>query len=169
MREFGAATQGKGRTEMTNEPGIATKPLAIEWTDDLAAIEWNELAGGSLSALSTANPALGHHLLVELYGCEAESLCGVERIEHVMLDAARASKASVVTHHFHSFKPYGVSGAVIIQESHYTIHTWPEYGYAAVDLFFCSYDVDVDKAIAVFQEALHPQRVKLMLVRRGRV
>ncbi|HEY0868366.1 MAG TPA: adenosylmethionine decarboxylase, partial [Fimbriimonas sp.] len=82
-------------------------------------------------------PSLGSHLLVELFGCDGRMLEQESYVGSAMHEAARESKATVVAESFHEFKPYGVSGAVIIQESHYTIHTWPEHRYAAIDLFYC--------------------------------
>lgn len=112
-------------------------------------------------------PALGSHLLVELYGCERNKLELQHTVEEAMLDAARRSEASIVTSSFHEFRPYGVSGAVIIEESHYTIHTWPEHGYAAVDLFYCSESVKVDKAVEALSEHFRPTRTRFLVVRRG--
>jgi S-adenosylmethionine decarboxylase len=83
-----------------------------------------------------------------------------------MVEAAQNSNASLVTDSFHEFKPFGVSGAVIIQESHFTIHTWPEHGYAAVDLFYCS-NIAVDKGIETLQRYFKPKRTGYMVVRRG--
>lgn len=80
---------------------------------------------------------LGRHILVEYYNCDENLLKSPELIEKAMNEAAIRSGATIVNSVFHHFNPYGVSGAVIIQESHLTIHTWPEYGYAAVDLFTC--------------------------------
>ena len=112
-------------------------------------------------------PSLGSHLLVELFGCKGESLEREDFVGKAMRDAADASKATVVEQSFHEFKPYGVSGAVIIQESHYTIHTWPEHGYAAVDLFYCGGTVLVHRAVEVLQERFEPSRIKFLVVRRG--
>lgn len=112
-------------------------------------------------------PSLGSHLLVELYGCSMASLEREDFVGAAMREAADASKATVVEQSFHEFKPYGVSGAVIIQESHYTIHTWPEHGYAAVDLFYCGGSVQVHKAIDVLRERFEPSRLKFLVVRRG--
>lgn len=112
-------------------------------------------------------PSLGSHLLIELYGCDSELL---ERENHVggaMRTAAVESEATVVEQSFHEFKPFGVSGAVIIQESHYTIHTWPEHRYAAVDLFYCGGGIKVHKAIDVLREQFRPERIKFLVVRRG--
>jgi len=84
-----------------------------------------------------------------------------------MLDAAEVSRATIVAESFHEFKPYGVSGAVIIQESHYTIHTWPEHAYAAVDLFYCGGTIHVHRAVQLLTERFKPKRMKFLIVRRG--
>jgi len=112
-------------------------------------------------------PSLGSHLLIELYGCESETLKYEKSVATTMLDAAAASEATIVTDSFHEFKPFGVSGAVVIQESHYTIHTWPEYRYAAVDLFYCGGAIAVHKAVDMLQERFKPERMKFLVVRRG--
>ena len=112
-------------------------------------------------------PSLGSHLLIEMFGCDRGSLEKKESVGQAMMDAAKASEATVVTESFHEFMPYGVSGAVIIQESHYTIHTWPEHGYAAVDLFYCGGTIHVDRAIDVLREQFKPGRIKFLVVRRG--
>lgn len=112
-------------------------------------------------------PSLGSHLLIELFDCHKESLELEKSVGKAMRDAAVESEATVVAQSFHEFKPWGVSGAVIIQESHYTIHTWPEHGYAAVDLFYCGGTVHVDKAVDVLRERFQPKRIKFLVVRRG--
>lgn len=112
-------------------------------------------------------PSLGSHLLVELFDCDQESLKHETGVGSTMREAADRSLATVVAQSFHEFKPWGVSGAVIIQESHYTIHTWPEHGYAAVDLFYCGGTVHVHKAIDVLMERFKPERMKFLVVRRG--
>lgn len=111
--------------------------------------------------------SLGSHLLVELYGCEGTSLELEITVGAAMKEAAMESEATVVADSFHEFKPYGVSGAVIIQESHYTIHTWPEHGYAAVDLFYCGGTVKVRRAVEVLEARFKPKRIKFLVVRRG--
>jgi S-adenosylmethionine decarboxylase len=111
-------------------------------------------------------PSLGSHLLVEFYGCDQKSLELESLVRQAMVEAAQNSNASLVTDSFHEFKPFGVSGAVIIQESHFTIHTWPEHGYAAVDLFYCS-NIAVDRAIETLQRFFKPKRTGYMVVRRG--
>lgn len=85
---------------------------------------------------------LGRHILAEFYDCDPNILNNAELIENNMVQAAKEAKATIVQQNFHHFSPYGVSGVVVIAESHLTIHTWPEYGYAAVDLFTCGDSVD---------------------------
>lgn len=111
--------------------------------------------------------SLGSHLLVELFGCDKQSLEEERTVGTAMRNAAVASEATVVAESFHEFQPYGVSGAIVIQESHYTIHTWPEHGYAAVDLFYCGGTVKVHKAVRVLREKFKPERIKFLVVRRG--
>ncbi len=86
--------------------------------------------------------ALGRHLLVELFSCNAEILDDLEKIEVLMKEAARLSGATIVESVFHRFQPHGISGVVVIAESHLAIHTWPEHGYAALDFFTCGADID---------------------------
>jgi S-adenosylmethionine decarboxylase len=81
--------------------------------------------------------ALGQHLLIELYGCDPGVLDDLERVQQVMLRAAELVSASVIDVVSHKFQPWGVTVVVAIAESHLSVHTWPEYGYAAVDVFTC--------------------------------
>ena len=80
---------------------------------------------------------LGKHILLELYECPFEKLNDLAFLEQALKKAASTMGATVVNSNFHHFSPIGISGVVIIQESHLTIHTWPEYNYAAVDIFTC--------------------------------
>ncbi|NGP89894.1 adenosylmethionine decarboxylase [Fodinibius halophilus] len=86
--------------------------------------------------------ALGRHILVELYNCDNEKINDVAYIESSMLAATRASGATIISHNFHKFSPHGVSGVVVIAESHVSIHSWPEYNYAAIDIFTCGDTID---------------------------
>lgn len=85
---------------------------------------------------------LGRHVLAEFYNCDENILNDHKLIENYMVQAAKEANATIVTSNFHMFNPWGVSGVVVIQESHLTIHTWPEYGYAAIDLFTCGDEVN---------------------------
>ena len=80
---------------------------------------------------------LGRHLIAEFYGCDFDVLNSVDDIRKHMCDAAVKIGATVLGEKFHQFTPQGVSGTVVIAESHLSIHTWPEVGYVAVDIFTC--------------------------------
>src|SRR5688572_32858609 len=86
--------------------------------------------------------ALGRHILVEFTNCNADILNDVDVVEKSMVAAAKTAGATVINSTFHHFSPWGISGVVVIQESHLAIHTWPEFGYAAVDLFTCGETVN---------------------------
>lgn len=112
---------------------------------------------------------LGRHILVEYYNCNKEILKDHKIIEENMKEAAIVSNTTIVTSCFHKFNPWGVSGAVIIQESHLTIHTWPEYGYASVDLFTCGDTVNPWLAFKYLEDALKTERSESTEVARGLV
>ena len=96
---------------------------------------------------NSAAVALGRQMTVEFYECSARILADVRRMEEIFLEAARISGAHVVNSNFHSFAPQGVSGVLVISESHFAVHAWPEHDYAAVDLFTCGEGVDFDLAV----------------------
>ncbi len=111
--------------------------------------------------------ALGRHLLADYYNCPAEVLSDCDLIEEFMTKAAILAGATVVDQVFHTFNPYGISGTVIIAESHLAIHTWPEYGYAAIDLFTCGDSVDPWIAFQFLKKTLHAKEAKTREIRRG--
>ena len=111
--------------------------------------------------------ALGRHLLLELKICNEEVLDDLNFIKDCLNEAAIESGATVVGESFYHFSPYGVSGVVNIAESHIAIHTWPEYRYAAVDVFTCGNDVDPEKAARWITEKLEAQSHSLIELRRG--
>lgn len=111
--------------------------------------------------------SLGKHLLVEYYDCNIEVLDDVERIKNAMVKAAELSGATVINDTFHHFSPFGVSGVVVIAESHLAIHTWPEYGFAAVDLFTCGEEVDPWIAFNYLKDVLNSKYFTVMEMRRG--
>lgn len=105
------------------------------------------------------------HLLVELW--DAGSLSDIRAVEAALIRAAQESGATVLHSYMHPFGAQkGVSGVVVLAESHIAIHTWPERGYAAVDVFMCG-ACDPYRAVAVFREAFKPARVEISEHRRG--
>jgi S-adenosylmethionine decarboxylase proenzyme len=111
--------------------------------------------------------ALGKHLLIELYSCDRKLLNDASYIEKVMTEAADISGATIVQTVFHTFNPYGVSGIVVIAESHLAIHTWPEYGYAAVDVFTCGDDIDPYISYEYIKKKLKARNAYLSEIKRG--
>jgi S-adenosylmethionine decarboxylase proenzyme len=95
----------------------------------------------------------GTHLLVECRDCNREALNDALALEKALRAAARAIGATVLSATFHAFFPHGVTGVLLLAESHLSIHTWPEHGYAAVDLFTCG-EGDPRAALPVLREAL---------------
>ncbi|MDD3593388.1 MAG: adenosylmethionine decarboxylase [Candidatus Gastranaerophilales bacterium] len=110
---------------------------------------------------------LGRHILAEFFDCNPNVLNNLELIEKKMTDAAVACGATVVQTCFHMFNPHGVSGVVIISESHLAIHTWPELGYAAVDLFTCGENCDPKVAYEFLKNAFNSKSGSYSELRRG--
>jgi len=110
---------------------------------------------------------LGRHILAEFYGCNSNILNNMELIEEMMVDAAVECGATVVEKSFHMFSPYGVSGVVIISESHLAIHTWPELGYAAVDLFTCGETCDPKVAYEYLKKQFNAISTSYSELKRG--
>lgn len=90
--------------------------------------------------------ALGRQIILECYDCDAEIINDVQLVEQIMVEAAIEAEATVIKSAFHPFFPQGVSGVVVIAESHLTIHTWPELGYAAIDVFTCGDQASPERA-----------------------
>ena len=111
--------------------------------------------------------SLGRHVLVEFYGCNREKLNDLKFVDDAMTRAAEHAGATVVDDVFHKFNPHGVSGVVVIAESHLAIHTWPEYGYAAVDLFTCGETVDPWDAFFFLNKEFEAESNTTMELKRG--
>jgi S-adenosylmethionine decarboxylase proenzyme len=102
-----------------------------------------------------------------LQDCDKEVLNDLDFLRDAMLAAAIDCGATVLGESFHRFSPQGVSGVVVIAESHLSIHTWPEYGYAAVDIFTCGTSVESKKAAETLIEKLGAKNHSLMEIQRG--
>lgn len=110
---------------------------------------------------------MGRHILAEIYGCDFDILNDLKRIEEIMINAALEAGAEVREFVFHRFSPQGVSGVVVISESHLTIHTWPELGYAAVDVFTCGDRVDPWDACNYLSSRFNAKQLKAEETMRG--
>lgn len=113
--------------------------------------------------------ALGRHVIVELYDCKPSLLDDVTYVQNAMQNAAQKAGATIINLTFHHFSPYGVSGVVVIQESHLAIHTWPEWGFASIDLFTCGESTDPWKCYNVLKEAFSASHGSTIEMRRGQL
>lgn len=110
---------------------------------------------------------LGRHLIVEYAECNNELLNDLDQLETFMNESVRKAGATIVNSTFHRYNPQGVSGVVVIAESHISIHTWPEYGYAAVDFFTCGDSVDPYRAFEYMKEMLQSKEATVQEMKRG--
>jgi S-adenosylmethionine decarboxylase len=112
---------------------------------------------------------LGKHFIIELYECPYGNLDNRDLISNLLIKAVDQSGATLIHPYFHQFSPQGVSGVVVIAESHFTIHTWPEYGYAAIDIFTCSDAMNINRAIEIITEGLEAGRSEVKSIDRGSI
>ena len=110
---------------------------------------------------------LGRHLIAELSSCDSKILDNLELLEQYLEEAVRLSGATIVRSVFHRYNPQGVSGVVVIAESHLSVHTWPEYAYAAVDFFACGESVDPYQALNYIKNTLGSQSTQINEIKRG--
>jgi len=126
-----------------------------------------EALPGMAAATSTVHQPAGIHVLADLNGIDAEKLCSCEALERLLRTAAEAAKAHVLHSHFHGFgEGQGVTGVVLLAESHISIHTWPECGFAAADIFMCG-SAQPELALTIIQTALAPACSHINTIRRA--
>ena len=111
--------------------------------------------------------ALGRHLLLELFDCDPDAITNLEAVKNALVEAAKRAQATIVDVVFHEFNPFGISGVVVIAESHLSIHTWPEYRYAAVDIFSCGDVLNPEVAANYLVEQFAAERTSVVDVQRG--
>lgn len=110
---------------------------------------------------------VGKHVLVDMHGCDPELLKKVDFISEVMHQAAKKSNATIVGKFFKQFDPWGVSGVIVIAESHISIHTWPEFGLASIDYFSCSEEPQINAAINHIASCLGSSNMQIAELARG--
>ncbi len=110
---------------------------------------------------------LGKHLIIELYNCDRKLIDDPGYIESALLEAVKISGATVIGTVFHKYAPQGVTGVVVVAESHFSIHTWPEYGYCAVDIFTCGETVKPEKAKNFLFSSLAAHQIDCTMHSRG--
>ena len=112
---------------------------------------------------------LGEHFLIDLYGCSSDLLNDKELIESILNQAAKVANATVVTSNIHQFSPFGVSGVLVISESHIAIHTWPEHKFAAIEFFRCSSKFKIELAKKYILSKFNPGKSDEKKVNRGKL
>ena len=111
--------------------------------------------------------ALGTHLLLELRECNSRTLRDLKEVQDALVTAAIKARATIIDVAFHEFSPFGISGMVVIAESHLSIHTWPEYGYAAVDIFTCGDTIRPEDAASYLIERFDSKNPSIVEMKRG--
>lgn len=117
--------------------------------------------------MSGSTSTYGDHYLVDLHGCDATLIATVEPTQQALLSAATRCGSTIIEHHFHQFSPHGVSGVILIAESHFSVHTWPEENFVAVDVFTSGQVMKPEVAIEILEEAFRAERVDTLVVTRG--
>jgi S-adenosylmethionine decarboxylase len=109
---------------------------------------------------------LGRHVIIELWGC-SDVINDASRVEAAMRDAVQAANATLLDIFVHEFSPQGVTGVAVLAESHLSIHTWPEYGYVAADVFTCGSTTKPDLAAEVLRKAFEAETADIRELQRG--
>jgi S-adenosylmethionine decarboxylase len=111
--------------------------------------------------------AIGHHYIVEASGCDPCVISSVEKVQQILVKAAEISGAQVWSVSFSKFPPQGVSGVVVISESHISTHTWPEFRYGAMDFYTCGESVDPESGLNYAVEAFGAASAHITEITRG--
>ncbi|PIU18015.1 MAG: adenosylmethionine decarboxylase [Elusimicrobia bacterium CG08_land_8_20_14_0_20_44_26] len=111
--------------------------------------------------------SVGRHIVADLWGCNSEYLDDVSIVQDFMNKAAREADATVLNSTFHTFQPHGVSGAVIIAESHLAIHTWSELGLASIDIYTCGAKADPWAAFKFLKKSFQAKKYTVLELKRG--
>jgi S-adenosylmethionine decarboxylase len=112
---------------------------------------------------------LGLHILADLYGVEFDKIDHVEDVRDLLEGAVKYANLSKLSSHFHQFYPHGATGVILLEESHISIHTWPEHGYAAIDVYTCGGKEKTFKAMEYILKVLKPKRIDEKVAERGTV
>lgn len=115
------------------------------------------------------NNNIGHQVLIDIYECDYERMENMEYIQDMMFELAKILKTNIRKIAFEKFNPYGISGVLIISESHITIHTWPEYRYVGIDIFTCSKKVEYNSAIDFLLKKLDTKKYEIKEIQRGKI
>lgn len=126
-----------------------------------------QITNSILISQSVLMKSLGNHLIIELYDCNADIINDLHKVENILMESVNISGAEIIAPVFHKFNPHGVSGVIVIAESHFSIHTWPEYGYCAVDIFTCGDTINSQKALIFMKKAFEAKSISVVETKRG--
>jgi S-adenosylmethionine decarboxylase len=110
---------------------------------------------------------LGQHVIIELWGCQEGVINDAALVRTAMLDAVRAANATLLDINVHMFSPHGVTGVAVLSESHLSVHSWPEYGYVAADVFTCGNTTQPRKAAEALKRHFGSTHTVVTELRRG--
>lgn len=111
--------------------------------------------------------SIGIHLVGDLKGIETNKISEVESLKIIMESAVKSSKLTKIRSYYHQFSPDGVSGIILLAESHLSFHSWPEYGLLAVDIFTCGPTENAEEAMEYIIDKLSPQSIEYKRIERG--
>lgn len=109
--------------------------------------------------------SVGVHLIAEFWGCKNDK--SSKEFEKILLDAAKAAKSTALKTYVHEFSPQGMTGVVVLSESHISFHSWPELKYLALDIFTCGKKSRPYKALEFIKKEIKPEQVHVMEIKRG--
>ncbi len=111
--------------------------------------------------------AVGYNLFADMYNCDAQLLDDIRYLRRLLKESAEAGNMHVVKVLFHRYSPQGITGLVIVKESHIALHTWPEYAFASIDIFLCGDNSDPYKTLKYIENGLRPSTVITKSIERG--
>lgn len=164
---MGIYSKGFFKTTLLVGCGRGFTGLGCLFTNYIQAPPADQLVMGGRGKGADTMKSLGRHLILELFDCPAALLDDPEHVSQSIVKAVERSGATLIKPFFHQFAPQGVSGVAIISESHFSIHTWPEYGYAALDIFTCGDVIDMDAAVRSLKQDFQALSIQKMVLSRG--
>lgn len=111
---------------------------------------------------------VGRHAIADIYDCCKDKIDDIDYIKKIIFDSAECANLHIVDSKFHKFEPIGISGVLILSESHLTVHTWPEYNYLAVDVFTCGNRIDPKKACEIIAKKFQSKKYEIKEIERGK-
>lgn len=129
--------------------------------------ELNHLVATNEHMKGDSTEHLGTHIIAEFMGCSFATLDDHDALADLLCNAAQNAHATVLNVSTHKFEPQGMSGLVLLQESHISIHTWPQFGYAAIDIYTCGEHVSSQAAIDTLAGFFKPKDINQIEIKRG--